>query len=82
MRMKNRLNITIDPRVLHRARQVAKRRKTSLSSMVETLLQQAAGDSPEADALVPFSRRWGGKLKIDSRDEGRFERLARKYDLK
>ncbi len=81
MRMKSRLTLTIDPQVMHRAKLYARSRNQSLSSLVEGLLKDVEGGEEEGDSGVSFSKRWGGKLEVASRDEERFQYLSKKYDL-
>lgn len=80
--MKTRISLTVDPKVTHRAKRVAQARQQSLSSMVEAFLRDVAEETePSAVSERSFSERWGGKLKIQSKDETRFELLAKKYNL-
>jgi len=82
MRMKTRLSLTVDPQVTHRAKRVARHRKQSLSAMVEDLLREAADSGGRARSVSrPFSERWAGRLKLESKDEPRFKHLAKKYGL-
>lgn len=84
MRMKTRLSLTVDPQVTHRAKRVARHRKQSLSAMVEDLLREAADSGGRGRARSvsrPFSERWAGRLKLESKDEPRFKHLAKKYRL-
>ncbi len=62
--MKTRVTISIDPGLLREARAVARQRKTTLSALVEELLEQAT----RHDALHPvsFSQKWVGKFDLRS----------------
>ena len=82
MRMKNRLSLTIDPKVVRQAKRVAKKRNTSLSALVEQLLAIESSDMVKPEPTKPFSQRWKGKLKIASKNETRFKKLAAKHQLK
>ncbi len=81
MRMKSRLSLTVDPRVIRQAKRVAKKRNMSLSGLVESLLEEASDSSPKANPSRTFSQRWKGKLEVTARDEARFEGLATKHGL-
>ncbi len=82
MRMKNRLSLTIDPRIARQAKRVAKKRNTSLSALVEQLLAKESADTTKPESAKPFSQRWKGKLKVAAKDEARFQKLAAKHQLK
>ena len=80
--MKGRLSLTIEPRIVHRAKRVARERNTSLSAMVEDLLREAVAGRDEGngeEASPAFSRRWAGKVKLAPKKGVRYERLAGKY---
>jgi hypothetical protein len=79
--MKSRLTLTIDPKVMHRAKVFARSRNQSLSSLVEVLLEDATGNQGREESGETFSRRWAGKLKITPRDEERYRHLSKKYGL-
>lgn len=78
--MKSRLTLTVDPKVSHRAKDVARREGISLSALVERLLSEASGDIPEK-ADKPFSERWKGKMRLASAADERSLRLKKKYNL-
>jgi hypothetical protein len=81
MRMRSRINLTIDPKIAHRAKQYAKREKTSLSAIVEQYLDQTTKRKGlEAGHSGSFSQQWKGsmKLKNDVSDQ-RLSRLKQKY---
>ncbi len=72
--MKRKLTITVDGELLPRAKQYARSRGVSLSSLIEASLREiAAEDTPS------FSSRWRGRFEAVRRNEGRYEALARKY---
>jgi len=78
--MKKRITLTIRPEISHQAKLLARTRKTSVSHLIETLIEQASA----ADASftrAKLDERWRGKLKTDFRDEPRFRYLKKKYDL-
>ena len=66
--MKTRVTITLDPGLLREARAVARLRRTTLSALIEELLEQTI----RHDALHPvnFSQKWAGKfdLRLSGRD--------------
>jgi len=79
--MRTRINLSIDPKVAHRAKQYAKREKTSLSAIVERYLDQTTKDKAlETTCSGSFSAQWKGTmtLKNDVSDE-RLNQLKQKY---
>ena len=72
--MKRKLTITVDGELLPRAKQYARSRGVSLSSLVEAALREVAGA-----AAPSFASRWRGRFEAARRDDGRYEALARKY---
>ena len=75
--MKERVTLTLDPSVSHRAKSVARARGTSFSGLVEGLLAEKTGQV----AAAPFNVKWAGKLKVAEKTGSRFEYLKRKYQL-
>ena len=72
--MKKKLTITVDGELLPRAKQYARSRGVSLSSLIEASLRElAAAEAPS------FASRWTGRFKVARCDDGRYEALARKY---
>lgn len=72
--MKRKLTITVDDELLPRAKQFARSRGVSLSSLIEASLREmAAEDTPS------FASRWRGRFEAARRNDGRYEALARKY---
>ena len=72
--MKSKLTITVDSELLPRAKQYARARGLSLSSVIEASLRELAGaDTPS------FASRWRGRFEAARRNDGRYEALARKY---
>lgn len=78
--MKTRVTLTVDPKVSHRAKEVARRQGISLSALVEKLLTETASPVP-AKPRAPFSQRWKGKMKLATPTGERGERLHAKYNL-
>ncbi len=78
--MKTRVTLTVDPRVSHRAKNVARRQGISLSALVEKLLTEAAGPTPKK-RVTTFSQRWKGKMHLATRSDERSARLHAKYKL-
>ena len=79
--MKQRVSLTIDQKVIRKARQIAHRRRTSVSQLVEDLLNHITQPSEkEPEDLV---EKWAGKLKLVPRDlhDPRREHLWKKYGL-
>jgi hypothetical protein len=79
--MKSRITLTIDPAVSHRARLLARARRQSLSSLVESLLEKEGGGDLSAKAGDSFSKRWGGKMSVKESGGPRLGRLKEKYSL-
>jgi hypothetical protein len=80
MHMKKRITLTIRPEISQQAKVLARHRNTSVSHLIETLIEQASSSSALADHTRP-SARWRGKLKTKFRDEPKFRYLKKKYDL-
>jgi len=79
MHMKDRVTLTLDPAVAHRAKSAAQARGTSFSGLVESLLAAETGWAAPGDE--PFHTKWAGKLKLAKREGPRFEYLKRKYQI-
>jgi hypothetical protein len=75
MRMRTKLTVTVDARLLPEAKRYARRKGTSLSRIIEQALRQAAlSESPS------FSDRWMGRFEPAQRiGDPRYEALAKKY---
>ena len=72
--MKTKLTITVDAKVLPRAKRYARARGVSLSSLVEDALRQLSGGEAPS-----FSSRWRGRFEPATKDDERFQVLAEKY---
>ena len=72
--MKRKLTITVDGELLPRAKQYARSRGVSLSSLIEASLREIA-----ADDTPSFASRWRGRFEASRRDDSRYDALARKY---
>ena len=73
-----KLTLSVDERVVARAKQYARRRGTSVSGLVEQLLDLAASSSEHRDVTPPVLSRLRGSIKgVDLDDYRRY--LARKY---
>ena len=73
--MKARLNVTVDRGVIHRARQMARTRGVSLSSLIESSLREMT----EGESRGPFTASWRGTMVLAERDEPRYRALNEKY---
>jgi hypothetical protein len=82
MHMKTRVTITLDPRVIRRAKAVARSRRTNLSALIEHLLVQTA-DYGLAKP-ISFSQKWAGKLSIRESDgsDPLLDAMKARYGLK
>ena len=72
--MKTKLTVTIDRELLPRAKEFARRKGVSLSSLVEDSLRHVS-EQP----APTFAARWRGMFRPARRNEKRSRRLARKY---
>jgi hypothetical protein len=73
-----KLTLSVDERVIERAKKYAQARGTSVSGLVEQMLDLAASGSDHPDATPPVLGRLRGSLKgVDRRDYHRY--LERKY---
>ena len=72
--MKKKLTVTVDAKVLPRAKRYARSRGVSLSSIIERSLRDVVGEDTPS-----FASRWRGQFKAASREDPRYDELARKY---
>ncbi len=72
--MKTKLTVTLDTDLIPRAKQYARNRGLSLSQVIENELRKLCSERDES-----FSKRWRGKFQAVTRDEERYQHLARKY---
>ena len=78
--MKERVTYTLDPKVSHAARQLARRQGLSTSAFVESLIRSVNANAGPASAKGDFVSRWRGKIKlIRDRSDPRARRLLAKY---
>jgi hypothetical protein len=76
---KQRLNITVDPVVIERARRYTKRHNTSISRLVTEYLAQLPGEDAFEETLTPTVRRLLGVAKGAGDREDYRRHLAEKY---
>jgi hypothetical protein len=80
--VKERITMTLDPAVHHRAKQAAKRRGTTFSGLVTDLLQQAIESrTARGHGRPSFSSKWAGRGKLAGKNGARFEKLRAKHGL-
>lgn len=72
--MKQKLTVTIDSKLLPKAKQYAQARNVSLSSLIEASLRELTSEDGPS-----FATRWKGRFKTAQRDDPRYETLKRKY---
>lgn len=72
--MKKKLTITIDEDLIPRAKRYARRRRVSLSSLIEDALARMT-DTPETS----FVQRWRGSFEAVTEGDERYRALAEKY---
>jgi hypothetical protein len=80
--MKSKLTLTIEGRITHRAKILARKRGTSLSQLVEDLLVRETGQEDPAAKPASFSRRWAGRMALAEKTGERTQKLRRKYGLR
>jgi hypothetical protein len=76
---KQRLNITVDPIVIERARRYTQRHDTSISKLVTEFLAQLPVDDDFEEALTPTVRRLLGVAKGAGDREDYRRHLVEKY---
>lgn len=82
MHMKQRITLTIEPSVSHRGKAVARSRGTSLSGLVEELLNREAGRGSNKSSPVSFADRWKAKFQLNRKiEDSRHEALKERYGL-
>jgi len=72
--VKTKLTVTIDERLVPKAKQFARSRGVSLSQLIENALREMS-----ADEAGSFSSRWLGKFSLADRDDERYRALTKKY---
>ena len=72
--MKTKLTLTIDEKLLPKAKRYARAQGVSLSSLVEEAFRGMA-----AEEAPSFVERWRGRFEAASREDERFKTLAEKY---
>ena len=73
--LKQKLTITVDAELVPRAKNYARSRGVSLSSIIEKSLEEVAGE-----ARPSFASRWRGKFRAAEREgDPRYDALAKKY---
>ena len=79
--MRERVNLTLDPGLTLRAKQLAKARGISLSRLIEDLLRDICETEAKGNRLHrrAFSRRWRGKVSLVEGVEPRRQYLQEKY---
>lgn len=70
------LTITVDEELVPRAKQYARERGVSLSSMIEDALERITSTGGPAGT---FSARWRGSMALCQRDGERYRALVDKY---
>jgi hypothetical protein len=74
--MKDKLNLTINKKLIIRSKLFAKKHDKSVSQIVEELLQQKLDDEKNS-----FIDKWLGKLKFNSSHDARSKYLKDRYSL-
>lgn len=76
---KQRLNITVDPAVIERARRYTQRHNTSISRLVTEFLSQLPVEHDSEETLTPTVRRLLGVAKGGGDREDYQRHLVEKY---
>lgn len=76
---KQRLNITVDPAVIERARRYTQRHNTSISRLVTEFLSQLPVEHDSEETLTPTVRRLLGVAKGGGDREDYRRHLVEKY---
>jgi len=81
MHMKQRITLTIDPEAAQRAKKLARARRTSVSGLVQDLLNSAP--LPQQAGKASIAEKWLGKLTLKPAvpTDVRMTGLRRKYGL-
>lgn len=79
MRMKQRISLTLDPKIARQGKLAAKRNNQSLSSLVEELLEARISGKAGKPKVGTFSERWTGKVGPALKDDDRYAKLKAKY---
>ena len=74
MTSKRQLTVTIDSELLTEAKELARLRGLSLSSLIEQSLRNVMGQRTQS-----FASRWRGQFKPVERNDARYAALAKKY---
>jgi hypothetical protein len=72
--VKTKLTVTIDERLLPKAKQYPRSRGLSRSRLIENALREMGADEARS-----FSRRWRGKFALAGRDDEWYRALTKKY---
>jgi hypothetical protein len=72
--MKTKLTVTIDVKLLPKAKRFARSRGVSLSRWIEDALRRVSADQGPS-----FGERWRGKFQASKRGGERYRQLAKKY---
>jgi hypothetical protein len=81
MYMKTRVTITLDPRVIRRAKSVARSRQTNLSALIEDLLNHAANYSTTRS--IRFTQKWAGQFtaRMSDGSDPLLDAMKSRYDI-
>lgn len=74
--MKRKLTVTVDEKVLPRAKAYARSRGVSLSEVIEETLRDLSSAATDGDS---FATRWRGRFRPAWKDDARYRLLAKKY---
>jgi len=82
--MTAKLNLTINDSIVHRIKSYARRKKTSVSKIVEKQLEEILNGERKDDSFKNFIEKFGGSIKRDKPIDVKQERdqyLKKKYEV-
>ncbi len=74
--MKEKITLSIDKEIVPLVKQLARKLGQSVSELVESLLKEHIQQEEPS-----FSQKWLGKFTVEMKQEKRFEKLSKRYQL-
>lgn len=72
--MKQKINLTLNEQLIIRTKKYVRKHGLSVSQFIESLLSKAIDDID-----ISFTKKWRGKLKVETKDDPRFQKLQDRY---
>jgi antitoxin component of RelBE/YafQ-DinJ toxin-antitoxin module len=76
MRMKTKLTLSIDKKLIPESKKFARRYGKSVSQLVEELLNEKINKNN-----IGFSKKWLGKFEVAEKEDLRYKKLQDRYSL-